>query len=258
MKILAINGSHKGKKGYTHFLIEKLFTGARSQNAECEEIALAEININTCKGCNVCGTEEHLLKCIYNEKDDIAGVFDKMREADIIVYATPIYIFNMSGLMKVFLDRINSTGNCTDFRLSEKGLVFHHITKEIYSKPFVTLICCNSFEKENTISVTSYFRTFSRFMDAPQVGTIIRNSGVVTGYGKDPEKEKLFPKILESYKAFETAGKELATIGQIARRTEKKTNQDIFPIPMFNTLKHLKGFKKKFIARVNNEIALLS
>ena len=252
MKIVAINGSHSGKRGYTHFLIEKLFKGATAIGADCEEITLANLTINICKSCGVCNTEKHLLTCIYEEKDDVAMIFDKMREADIIIYATPIYVFNMSGLMKIFLDRINSTGNSRDFKLSENGLFFHHISKDIYSKPFVTLICHDNFENEMSKSVVSYFKTFSKFMDAPQVGTIIRRSGKVTGHGKNPEKEKQYPKILDSYKAIELAGKELVAKGKIQKKTQKAANQDIIPVPFFSILKHCKGFKKKALEKMRN------
>ncbi len=250
IKIIAINGSHSGKKGYTHFLIEKLFKGSIEEGAVCEEIALAELNINLCKGCGICNTEKHLQKCIYEEKDDIAMIFNKMREADIIIYATPIYVFNMTGLMKMFLDRMNATGNSKDFRLSESGLFFHYINKDIYSKPFVTLICHDNFENESSKNVVSYFKTFSRFVDAPQIGTIIRRSGKLTGYGKDKEKEREFPKILESHKAIELAGKELVTKGKISKRTQRTANMDIFPIPFFSILKKFKWFKEKALEKM--------
>ena len=252
MNIIAINGSHAGKRGYTHFLIEKLFKGAKIEGAVCEEITLAELKINICKGFGVCNTEKHLLKCIYEEKDDIATIFNKMRKADIIIYATPIYVFNMSGLMKVFFDRMNSTGNSGDFRLSESGLFFHYISKDIYSKPFVTLICHDNFENEMSKNVVSYFRTFSKFMDAPQIGTIIRRSGKLTGHGKDIEKERQYPKIYESYNAIELAGKELVTKGKIRKKTQKTANQDIIPAPFFSILKNFKWFKKKALEKMKD------
>ena len=252
MKIIAINGSHRGTLGYTHFLIEKLFEGAEKKGAECEEITLSKLKINICKGCNVCHTENHMLKCIYEEKDDVTMIFNKMREAEIIIYATPIYIFNMSGLLKVFLDRLNATGNSGESRLSESGLFFHHVSKEICSKPFVTLICCDNFENEISKSVVSYFQTFSKFMDAPQVGTIIRRLGKLTGHGKKPEKENEYPKILESYQAIENAGKELARFGKISSKTQKKANQDIIPIPFFSILKNYVWFKKKALDKMKN------
>ncbi len=250
MKILAINGSHSGKRGYTHFLIEKIFAGAKDAGAVCEEITLAKLKINICKGCSVCNTEKHLQECIYEEKDDVAMIFNKMREADIIIYATPIYVFNMSGLLKVFLDRINATGNNKEFKLSESGLFFHHISRDIYSKPFVTLICHDNFENEMSKSVITYFKTFSKFMDAPQVGTIVRRSGKLSGYGMDKEKEKEYPKIIESYMALESAGKELITNGKISKKTQKIASQDIIPVPFFSILKNFKWFKKKALEKM--------
>ena len=252
MKIVAINGSHRGDRGYTHHLINKLFKGAINSGADCEEIILSQLRINMCKACQVCTTEEHFLKCIYDEKDDVSLIFEKMRHADIIIYATPIYVMNMTGLMKIFLDRIYSTGDCSDHRLSKSGLFFHHISKEIYSKPFVTLICQDNIENETSKNVISYFKTFSRFMDAPQVGTIIRRSGKLTGHGTSPEKEKLFPKIFESYQAIENAGKELATFGKISSKTQKKASQDIIPVPFFSILKNFKWFKKKALEKMKD------
>ena len=253
MKILAINGSHTGKRGYTHFLLEKLFEGAKEGGANCEEIILAKLSINICKGCSVCNSDKHLLKCIYEEKDDVAMIFDKMREADIIIYATPIYVFNMSGLMKVFIDRINSTGNSRDLKLSDSGYFFHHISKDIYSKPFVTMICHDNFENEMSKNVVSYFKTFSKFMDAPQVGTIIRRSGKVTGHGKNPEKEKQYPKIIESYNAIKLAGKQLAENGKINKKTQKIASQDIIPVPFFSILKNFKAFKIKALENLKKD-----
>ena len=252
MKIVAINGSHRGENGYTHFLINKLFDGAEQQGAVCEEIILEKLKINFCKACGVCNTEKHLLKCVFDEKDDVAAIFDKMRKADILIYASPVYVFNMSGLMKVFIDRMYSTGNSSDFKLSESGLFFHHISKDIYSKPFVTLICHDSFENECSKNIVSYFDTFSKFMDAPRIGTIIRRSGKLTGHGKDPAKEKQYPKILESYNAIELAGKELVSRGKISRKTQKIASQDIVPVPFFYILKRFKAFKKKIAERLNN------
>ena len=250
MKIVAINGSHRGDKGFTHVLIDKLFKGAIDGGADCEEITLSKLRVNMCKACQTCDTEKHFMKCVYDEKDDVSLIFEKMRQANIIIYATPIYVMNMTGLMKVFLDRIYSTGDCNDYRLSKSGLFFHHISKEIYSKPFVTLICQDNMENETSKNVVSYFKTFSRFMDAPQAGTIIRRSGQMIGHGKSPEKEKQFPKIIESYQAIENAGKELAKFGKIRRKTQKKASQDVIPVPFFSILKNFKWFKKKAIQKL--------
>lgn len=49
--------------------------------------------MNRCIDCQACQQPQHYLKCVFNDKDDIAMVFNKMREADIILYSTPVYVF---------------------------------------------------------------------------------------------------------------------------------------------------------------------
>jgi multimeric flavodoxin WrbA len=247
MKIIAINASYRGDKGHTRFLIDKLFKGATECGVECEVVTLSKKKINICKACNICQTEKHYLKCVLDGKDDVLSIFNKMASADIIVFATPVYIFGISGLMKIFLDRIHSTSDVNDLKVSKSGLLFHHINHSICSKPFVTLVCFDNLEDETPKNVLSYFKTYSKFMDAPQVGMLIRNVGGLTGHGKDPEKEKKFPKIYDVYNAYEQAGCELAEYGKITSKTQKRANQEIIPVPLFRFIKKIKPLKKKLV-----------
>ncbi|PKN24597.1 MAG: hypothetical protein CVU64_21760 [Deltaproteobacteria bacterium HGW-Deltaproteobacteria-21] len=249
MKILAINSSHRGDEGYTRFLIDKLFKGAMSSGGECEVVTLAKLKINRCLSCGKCNTKDHYRKCVFDGKDDVRGVFDKMAEADIIVFATPVYIFNMTGLLKTFLDRLYATGDAFALKLTKSGLLFHDIPDWV-SKPFVALICCDNVEKETPKNVISWFRTWSKFNDAPMVGLLVRNAGRFSGQGKDPEAEKRAPKLGEVYQAFETAGNELAVSGRIQKSTEKKASQSIVPVPpLFGILKHIRPVKRKMVEK---------
>ncbi len=254
MKILAINASYRGDKGHTRFLIDKLFAGATAAGAECQVVTLARLKINRCLACGRCQTAEHYLECVHDGKDDVAAVFRQMAEADIIVYATPVYVFGLSGLLKTFLERFYSRGNSRDLRVSKSGQMFHHIEHAICSKPFVTLVCCDNLEDETPRNVLAYFRAFSRFMDAPQVGVLVRNGGLLSGHGRDPEREKRIPKILDVYAVYEQAGRELATQGCIRRSTERHANQEIVPVPLFSILKRLRPFKRIMIARAREMI----
>jgi hypothetical protein len=152
-------------------------------------------------------------------------------------------------LLKTFIDRMNATGNTVDLRISKKGLMFHHIDRAICSKPFVVLVCCDNLETETPKNVLSYFRTFSRFMDAPQVGVLVRNGGRLSGYGSDLDRQKRFPKILEAYGAYEQAGRELVREGRIRHGTQRQANQEIVPVPFFGLLKRLpfKSLKRRFV-----------
>ena len=233
MKIVAINGSHRGESGYTQFLIDKVFEGARNAGARCETIVLAKQRINGCLGCRVCHTEKSYLKCVYDEKDEVSKLFDIMRTSDMLIYATPIYVFNMTGLMKVFFDRITSTADSSKLALSDSGLFFHHIEKQLVCKPFVLLTCQDNFESETSKNVVSYFKTFSKFLDAPLVGILIRKSGSLVGHGKDQDREQKYPKIQYIYKALIKAGEELVKQGKISGKTQKTANQNIIDMPKF-------------------------
>jgi hypothetical protein len=214
-------------------------------------ITLAKLKINRCLACLQCHTDAHLLRCVYDDKDDVRAIFCKMAEADLIIYATPVYVFGMTGLLKTFLDRLNATGDSRVLRATNSGLLFHHIDHTICSKPFVTLVCCDNSEDETPKNVLVYFRTFSRFMDAPHVGELVRSSGLMFGYGKDPARENKFPKIRQIYAAYEQAGRELATEGRIRQATQRRANQEIIPVPFFSLIKRLrsKSFKEKFVER---------
>lgn len=251
MKIIAINASYRGDKGHTRFLIDRLFEGASAAGAACEVITLAALTINRCLACGRCHTEKSYLHCVHDDKDDVRGVFQKMAAADLIIYATPVYVFGMSGLLKTFMDRMYATGDIFDLRLSERGLLFHHIDRAICSKPFVTLVCCDNLEAETPRNVLAYFRTYARFMDAPQVGVLVRNGGRLSGHGHNPDLEKTVPKIVEVYVAYEQAGRELATEGRIRRTTQRRANREIVPAPLFGIMKRLpcKPLKRKILGQ---------
>lgn len=100
MKIVAINGSHrKGKSTATmlKFVLEEVALAG----GETELIELIDYNISLCKSCNRC-----LIKTECSITDDDMGIIaEKMLAADGIILGSPVYFGNVSGLMKIFIDR---------------------------------------------------------------------------------------------------------------------------------------------------------
>lgn len=235
MKILAINSSFRGDNGYTKFLIDKLFAGAAEAGAICENINLVDLKINRCIDCQVCQTEKHRLKCIHN--DDAEMIFSKMKMSDIIIFATPIYVLDLSSLLKTLLERLYFTCEINRFKISKSGLPFHDIDPSICSKNFVYLITCDNASVETTRPAETYFKTYSRFMDTKIVGALIRRTGALVGHGKDREREEMFPAILNIYEAYNQAGRELAVLGGILPSTQRRANKAIVHVPYF--LKYL-------------------
>lgn len=259
MKILAINGSHRGNKGVTSLLIQQLFQGAQSAGAECEEVILSQLKINRCLGCLQCHRPEHLLRCVWDDKDDVRSVFNLIQASDLVIYATPVYVFGMSGLMKTFLDRLNANGNSGELAIAQSGLFFHHILPAICSKPFVSLICCDNVEDETPRSARDYFRTFSRFMDAPQVGELIRKSSHLVLESIIEPATQTDPVITQVLQSYTTAGEQLATSGRITRKTQACANQDIIHIPRWSMiLKYIPSLRKEFLQRAQGSRSVSS
>lgn len=83
-------------------LTERLVAGARDAGHQVEEISLKGKELKYCIGCLACQKTQH---CV--QKDDALWIADKMKDADTLVFSTPIYYYEMSGQMKTLLDRMN-------------------------------------------------------------------------------------------------------------------------------------------------------
>ncbi len=84
-------------------LADKFTEGALHAGHDVEKISLAGKNISFCRGCLAC---QKLGRCVIN--DDANGIMQKVLNADVVVWATPIYYYEMSGQMKVMIDRMNA------------------------------------------------------------------------------------------------------------------------------------------------------
>lgn len=230
MKILALNGSHRGAAGLTQWLLDKLAEGVRQAGGQFSTVVLADRRITPCQACEKCHTPENYLRCVYEDQDDVAAIFQEMRSADIIIYATPVYVFGLTGRMKTFLDRYNSTAGTGELCVTESGLFFGRANKAIYGKPTVVLTLCGNVEAETLKSVVTYFKTLCRFFDAPLVGVLARKSvGMLEPVMKgDTAAAGRLAEVLDAYVE---AGRQLATTGRITPATEKAANRHILGIP---------------------------
>jgi multimeric flavodoxin WrbA len=101
MKILGICGSPR--KGNTEQMLDWVLESCKAGGAEVEMIKLREHNIKFCTGCNACyGTDR---SCVI--EDDMEKIISKLLETDCIIFGSPNYFNNVSGMMKNFIDRTN-------------------------------------------------------------------------------------------------------------------------------------------------------
>lgn len=88
--------------GNSDMLAKYFSDGAVKAGHNVENISLAGKDIKFCRGCLACQSTQ---KCVINDDSNI--IVEKMRNADVIVFATPIYYYEMCGQMKTLLDRAN-------------------------------------------------------------------------------------------------------------------------------------------------------
>jgi multimeric flavodoxin WrbA len=110
-RILVVSSSPR-KDSNSEILADNIAEAAAGAGAQVEKVQLAHMKIGFCRGCDACQKSPET-PCV--QKDDMAGILEKMRAADAFVLASPIYFFSMSGQMKVFLDRTYALGGGGDF-----------------------------------------------------------------------------------------------------------------------------------------------
>ncbi len=96
--ILIIEGSPR-KGGNSDILTDQLIKGAEESNHNTEKIYLTDYKLNYCLGCYACQKGP----CVHD--DGMDKLIDKMMKAEVIVLATPVYFYSMSGQLKTFIDR---------------------------------------------------------------------------------------------------------------------------------------------------------
>ena len=101
-KNVLIIASSPRKNGNSNRLAEEFKKGAESAGNKVEIVYLYDKNIGFCRGCLAC---QKTKKCVI--KDDANEIVEKMKGADVIVWTTPIYYYEMSGQMKTMIDRSN-------------------------------------------------------------------------------------------------------------------------------------------------------
>jgi len=124
--VVGINGS-PFDKGTVSKLLKKFLASAKKAGAKTELINLGGKDIKHCLGCYSINPKNCKYPCVV--KDDMQKIYPILEKADVIVLGSPVYWFNMSGIMKNFIDRLCSTA-AGGYKLEGKIGVFFASTKE--------------------------------------------------------------------------------------------------------------------------------
>ena len=160
MKIITILGSPR-KKGNTATVLS-MFEDKIEKNHEVERIIITQYKVGGCLGCYKCKGKKDEPGCV--QKDDASIIFEKMIQADAIVYASPLYCWSFTSQIKPLIDR--------HFCLvSDDGTPDHDSL--INGKPAALLVTCAGPIEGNCDAIQGIFTGFSEYTKLAAKGIFI-------------------------------------------------------------------------------------
>jgi multimeric flavodoxin WrbA len=215
MNILALNSSPRsGGQSKTELMLNHLAHGMRDAGAEVEIIHLREKTIKNCVGCMTCWTKTPGV-CIH--KDDMTHeLFPKWLDADLVVYATPLYFHFMNAAMSAFRER--TLPAVQPFFELRDGKTIHPLRHTV---PAAVWLSVCGFPEESEFDALSGYLNRTRHKDMVLVAEIYRSAA-------ERMAHPLFKGKADDILAATTqAGRELVRSMRIAPETMEKIRQPI-------------------------------
>jgi len=224
MKILIFNSSPKAEQSNTHVMVQAFSEGAISAGAEVENIFLANYNIQPCVACMACWFETPE-KCVLN--DDAHMILSKMKTADLVIFATPLYADNVSGMMKDLMDRMIMFG-CPKVELDENNETRHLLNEAPFKMGVISN--CGYPEQEQFQVLRLLFKRLARNIRAELSLEIYRAQGSLLSANQDALKP-----IIDNYKLLlAQAGKEIVRTGRLSEQTVSALEKPLIPHENYN------------------------
>ena len=229
MKILAINGSPKGKRSNTWRLTIAFLEGITiqeenggAQAPEIETLNIGSLNLKPCLGCFSCWNKTPGECCIH---DDMQGVIDKILWADVVVWSFPLYYFGLPGQLKTLIDRqlpMSLPFMCTE---TESG--GHPSRYDMSGKRTVVISTCGFYTAQgNYDCVTSLYDRL-----CGKGGY----TAIFCGQGELFRVKELSERTDEYLSWVKKAGQEFAS-GGISGETRGKLDRNLFPRDVFEAM----------------------
>ena len=110
-KIIVLNGAAR-KNGNTAKLVDAFTDGAKSAGNEVAVFYLDGMEIHSCKGCLRAGKDP---KSPCSQKDDMDMIYEEFGSADVVVFASPVYFWTITGPLKTAADRLYAELECLGY-----------------------------------------------------------------------------------------------------------------------------------------------
>jgi len=223
MKVTVFNGSPRAERGNTHIMVEEFKKGAQKAGAEVENVFLVKKEINFCRGCFSCWGTSGTCAII----DDMRGLLKKFIESDIVVFATPVYVDNVTGVMKQFMDRLIPLVDPHMDR-DEKGETVHR--KRFLEYPKIVVISNCGFPEQSHFQVFPLlFERVARNLHSEVVAEIYRGGGELLRL----DHPQLMAVISDYKELLQKAGREVVEMLGLSEETKSALENPLVPHDMY-------------------------
>jgi len=223
MKVLAFNSSPRMEKGNTALILTPFLEGMREAGAEDELFYTRKLKINSCTGEFNCWLKNPG-KCY--QDDDMNLLYPKLREADILVFATPVYVDGVSGPMKNLMDRMLPL--LQPFCELRDGHCRHPL-REGNEHGKVVLVSNSGFwEMDNFDPLLVHMKAFCKNASRQFAGALLRPHG--------PELRRMMKMGLpidDILEAAKEAGRQLVKNGKMSSETLKIISRELMPLETY-------------------------
>jgi NAD(P)H-dependent FMN reductase len=187
-KVLAFYGGTR-KRGNSKLLLNKFKEGALQNTSQYEEINVNEINLLACTGCLRC----NIIKKCALRNDDWNEIAEKILDADVLVFASPVYFHHVTSGLKKLIDRFRSF---IHVQITETGLI--HTPHVQWKKEIVLILSMGSPDTIEAKPIVELFEYIKEMMGTEiKLHTILGTTLAVEGQVEKNEAEltELYPKL---------------------------------------------------------------
>jgi multimeric flavodoxin WrbA len=234
VRVLVVNGSARMEKGSTARVLEPFLEGLREAGAAVEVFYARSLNVAPCTGALYCWHKK-LGECY--QQDDMQMLYPKLRESDILVLATPVYI-PLPGEMQNLINRLCPL--IKPFLSWRDGRTRARFHDDVKIRKIVLVSACGWWEMGNFDTVVRIGEELAKDVDVDFVGPILRPHAYLMA-----SKSEKAQKVVE---ALRQAGYELVTKGTVSKDVLGRISQ-----PLISEEEYRKDLNEDF-DRVKNKL----
>jgi multimeric flavodoxin WrbA len=202
MKLFVINGSPKGNAGNTNAVVGAFLRGAEEAGAVTACVFLSEKHIEPCRGCHACWSRGPG-QCVID--DDMQDIISLAAGSDVMIFASPVYFDNISGLLKVFIDRLTMLGSPHSGKESEDNTC--EIAEDTKVPGLMLISSCGYNDRSEFDVVSMWIRKMAIKMHMGFHGEICTTGGKYLSLPPG----RLPPSVSDYLRIVEIAGKDTAS-----------------------------------------------